>query len=311
MEENNANNDYNVNQMFDNYATKIEIKREKIRNGEEYIDPDEQMQLEKAKEKIHLENDNFFKYEIETLQNKLKTTKFKNRLDVSMDFDKQKIKFLLDGRNIMQLDYTAFAFNYNHGDLVNEVIKELYLQENAYTLISFVTECCYVSDKILKPKFRTSTTDFIDNYIKHTQEKFGSKALTNLHNISKLMEIYYGDKKVKYENTWYFSKVTLNVLKPSEYNNNNIVTYNVDDSKIFDDFIKTFFEITHYVEPGKRIKRSDFFKLYNYYIEQNYTVEYKMKLYQLKEILAIKYDETFIKSNGIWYLRRLKLKDFK
>lgn len=301
----------NFNAMLDDFLKKADKKREAEINNEIYVD-EEEVEIknqEKEKIKINLEVDNFFNSQIKDFEEKVKRTKFKSRVGYVLNNETQKIKFLLDDKAIFQIDYSDFLLNYNSEDLSEKVIKELYIMENSYTLIDFVEKNCYISENILPSRFRISYKVFVSYYINWTEEKYGANKLVNMKKISKILKRCFDCEKIKYENEWQLNKITsLKIYKEQSEKNSN---YTSDEEKVFSDFINEFCEISDYIEPLERIKKSDFRKVYNAYLKNRNLINFKLKNNELKDILLKKYKESFIKSNGIWYMKKIKFKNFK
>lgn len=78
------------------------------------------------------------------------------------------------------------------------------------------------------------------------------------------------------------------------------------DEMFLQDFIEKNFINEYVVKPIDRIRRSEFNKMYNEYLVKNQGR--KMKTYKLNKYLEEHYGETYIKSDGIVYLKALKKK---
>ena len=59
--------------------------------------------------------------------------------------------------------------------------------------------------------------------------------------------------------------------------------------------------------PSLRLRRSVFKEAYDKYIKMNCNGRGKITTLDMKNLLLTYYDETYIKSNGIWYMKRILL----
>ena len=59
--------------------------------------------------------------------------------------------------------------------------------------------------------------------------------------------------------------------------------------------------------PSLRLKRSIFKEAYDKYIKLNFNGRGKINNIDMNYLLQTYYDETFIKSNGIWYMKKILL----
>lgn len=310
MEENNS---IDFNEMLNNFISKINKKEEAERKNKVYVDEEEVKEKEKIKEEtqnklnVNIATHNFLNSQIEDLENKIKHTKFKKRFGYEANDEIQKIKFFLDNKVVFQLDYNDFLLYYNSGDLANEVIQEFYTMENSYTLIDFVEKQCFISDDVLKSRFRIGFKEFTREYIKYTENKFGADKLVNMKRITAQLKKCYNCDKIKYENEWQLNKITTLIKYKEQINKYS--DYNVNEKKIFFDFVEKYCIVSDCIKPYERIKRSDFKKVYYAYLEKNNLNKYKLKNDQLKDILLHDFNENFIKSNGNYYMRKIKIKN--
>lgn len=308
------NNSINFNEMLNNFVSKVNKKEEAERKNKVYVDEEEVKEKEKIKEEtqnklnVNIATHNFLNFQIEDLENKIKHTKFKKRFGYEANDEIQKIKFFLDNKVVFQLDYNDFLLYYNSGDLANEVIQEFYTMENSYTLINFVENECFVSKDNLKSRFRINFKDFVKDYIRYTEYKFGADKLVNMKRITAQLKRYYNCDKIKYENEWYLNKITSLKIYREQIDKNS--DYNITKKKALIEFIEKYCIVSDCIKPYERIKRSDFKKVYYAYLEKNNLNKYKLKNDQLKDILLHDFNENFIKSNGIYYMKKIKFKNF-
>lgn len=268
---------------------------------------------EKKKENTNYETNNirgndFFKSQILDFENKIKRTKFNKRVVHVLNDNESKINFLLDNRFICDIEYSDFLFNYNAGDLAEKVIEQLYLKENAYTLIEFLEKECYKSDTKLSPRFRIDYDDFVKQYMLYTEKRFGANKVVNLKKIKKLLKVYFNCDFIKYENKNQLTNITtLDIYR--EQTNKNFV-YSKDKGTIISNFVEEFCIVNNYIEPSQRITRADFRKVFKLYLKKENLSDIHIKNQEFKDILLDEFDEPFIKSNGIWYMKKIKFKNF-
>lgn len=302
------------NEKFSSFIDKLNKKEESRVMNKPYVDEEEIKEREEIQQNQNKKTEtsfavhNFFESQIFDLKEKLSHTKFKNRVLYELNDEQQKIKFLLDNKTIFQLRYDDFLLNYNSGDLEDKVIQDLYVMENAYTLIDFVNSNFYVSKDILFNKFRIKYDEFVKMYVIFTEKKYGADKLVNIKKIGRILKKCFDCDRIKYQNEWQLSKIT--TLEIYQEKINNTKSYSSNQKKIFKQFIEKYCEIHYSIDAYKRIKRSDFRKVYNLYLKQNNLLEFKMNNYEMRDLLLKEYNENFIKSNGIWYMKKIKFKNF-
>lgn len=72
-------------------------------------------------------------------------------------------------------------------------------------------------------------------------------------------------------------------------------------------FIEECCYINDNVMPNLRLKRSVFKEAYDKYIKINYNNRGKLNTIDMNNLLMTQFDETYIKSNGIWYMKKILL----
>lgn len=262
----------------------------------------------KEREEISIKVKKYFEIFQHFLIGKINSTKFKNRFGYNLDDFNQNVDFLLDDKIVFQLDYNDFIQKYEENTITNFVVNQLYMMENSYTLIDFVRTFCYVSNFRLPPQLRISLKEFLDAYVLYIENKFGPDKLVNIKKTFKILDQCFGCKKIKYDNSWQLDRITFVDIYKNDGKDKD-EKYK-KKKKIFDDFVEDFCEVLNFIPPLSRVKRSDFKKVYNAYLQKNDLTDFKLKNFELNSVLYNDYNENFIKSNGIYYMKKIKFKNF-
>ncbi len=264
---------------------------------------------EENKKKLSNNINNILDDKLSCFKNNLIHTKFKDRVEYNYDDNIKTCNFFLDGKFIFKMEYEDIL-NYDESELLSKkIIKELYIRENAYTLIDFVKNECYISKEKMHNNLRMEFKDFVNYYTNYTENKFGANKVVSIKRISKNLELYFNCKRIKYKNIWQLS----NIITKKEYNKK--YKKNQDIYKIKVELLKKFIEryclIENHINKDDRIRKSDFNKIYKKYLEKQNALNYKLNNNEIIEILLEEYNESFIKSNGIIYMKKIKFKNIK
>lgn len=254
-----------------------------------------------------MEIDNYLiKIKLKNIERKIEDSKFKGRFKYVVGED--KIVFYLDNLPITTKSIDDFF------DAKMEVVDEVYADicklDSVETLFDFIETYCCISKTKLPPNKRVDRHTFIKTYQKFALNKYGKNKVVGTNRITYLLQLYFKEKPLKCNGKYYFSFISFSNKILELDNQLEIIfdsRYTVNDNSLVD-FINQFCVVSDNINPSERIARTDFRKAYKLFVK-NYSNRCEMEKNNFNDILKSVYNETFIKSNGIFYMSKIKFKN--
>lgn len=266
-------------------GSETEILEEKIDDIEQNLEGTEKFDL--------------IKQELNILENEIEKSKFKNRLETFVYDD--EIRFSLDNHFLTNISKDTIKSFYCTGDLAKKIIQLCYYNNGIYELKLFIEKYCFISKDFLPIYARISRKEFIDKYLDFLKNELKSNNKINLNNLNNYLSLNYNEKIIKSGSKRWLTHLTFK--DKIKINNDGIY---VDNSLTL--FINDYCVVSNTISPSKRISRATFKKGYIAYCMQNDLVPLDVKSFN--NTLQKIYGENFIKSTGIYYMKKIKFKNF-
>ena len=241
----------------------------------------------------------FVNQEINILLKTVEKTKFKNRLKYIND--NNEVKFYLDNRFLTNVSEDTIKSFYCTGDLSEKILKVCYDVNGVYELKLFIDKYCTAFNDFLPISARITRKEFTDKYLDFLNYELKSKNKVNLNKLNKYLFLNYNEKIIKSGSKRWLTHLTFK--SKIKEGSNDIFS---DNSLV--SFINDYCLVSNNITPKKRISRANFKKGYIAYCIKNDLIPLDVKSFN--SILQKKYGENFIKSNGIYYMRKIKFKNF-
>lgn len=304
-------------QTLSNFMKK-KNKLEEQKQNKEFLEQEEkqlkkeQKELEEQQEQENLVYNGNLEFQLNDMETKLKKTKFKNRY--KYEIIKNKLYIYLDNIIMLTIDIPEFLSSCCFGDLAHKVFNTFYFEENFWTLKKFIEDYCIVYDYWVKPQIRISRHNFIDLYKNYCLNILNTNKFVNFNNFNALLEEKYDECLTKYNGKSCLTKIVIKSEikeKLGLYDDFNSLdtNFDIEDNSLVD-FIEKYCDINVDISPQNRILRTDFKKAYHIYVEK-YSKRIEINDRQFNSVLNNICEDPFIKSNGIWYMKKIKFKNFK
>lgn len=257
--------------------------------------------IEKEKSKKEKEEEDLLK-EIKDTIAIMNRTKFKKRISYSYDINTNKLEFFLDDNRFYFNSISNVLYFYNKGELAKNVKDKCFESCGIYELNEFIKQKCTIVNKPIPKCNRTSKEEFIIAYVDFVQNVLCSVNIVNLNNLNTILENNFNENIIKSGSKHWLSYITLSD-KLKDIDGNVVLP-----RQSLINFIENYCIVSNNIKPSKRLPRSFFRKGYLAYCD-------KEKIKHLdsicfNEVLLKEYNENFIKSNGIWYMKKIKFKNF-
>ena len=256
------------------------------------------------------QRENFIQSEINKVYELAKKTKFNDRL--SHIRNNNRISFYLDEKKITDIDEGVVVSFYCVGDLGRKIIKECYSKEGFYELNLFIDKYCIVFDKPVPIFCRISRENFINQYCDFLYNELKSDKKINFNKLSTILTLNYNEKFVRNGSKYWLTHITFKRIIKENFFETDSET-NTKNDLLLNNSLSTFIDkycvISNNIKPTERITRQSFKIGYKSYCEQINCAQLDYK--SMKQTLKEKYNESFIKSNGTWYMSKIKFRSFK
>lgn len=253
---------------------------------------------------------------INKIVTRLERTRFKNKYSYIILQD--RVEFSLNGKRVFVIEKNKVVDEMADTDIVDYVLGQYYLaemlsKEYSKALREFVEKYCNVTLRTFPPKLRISRNDFYKVFLKYAREIKDIKGVVPKANIYKLLKINYNEKFIKCNGIFTLGKINFKpeIKEIIDFEEGPIKTYQMEydiDENSLVDFVEKYFIVTDDINPSQRIPRSVFRKAYDAFCEK-YSHMCKLSGKDFNCVLKSKFSETFIKSNGIFYMSRIKFKN--
>lgn len=261
-------------------------------------------QKENSKNFDEEESNKYINQEIYILLKDINKTRFKERFKYIRK--EPVIKFYLDDRLILSIDINTIKMFYCTGDLSKKVLKTCYELDGVYELKLFIEKHCVVSSISLPIYTRISRDEFVNRYLFFLKNEINSTNRVNLNRLNTILNLHYNEKVIKSGSKRWLTHITFKNKIENSYEILN------SDEAIFKNSLTAFIDeycvISNNIIPNKRLNRANFRKGYIAYCKQNNSILLDTQMFN--KTLKIVYNETFIKSNGIYYMKKIKFKNF-
>lgn len=270
-------------------------------------DVDEAKRIEELKKQ---EMEEHIQKEINNTIKVLNRTKFKNRIEGKVIDG--KVVFYLDNEKVYSNTVNNILSFFCIGELAQKVKERCFELEGINELKYFIEKKCIVYNEMLPKNMRTYKNEFIKAYLDFLKYEVHNPIKVNLNKLNSILIHNYGENIIKSGTRHWLTKITLK----EKINNINILGENIDSNEKIKyilehslvDFIENYCIVRNGLKPSSRLKRTNFRKGYVAYCNENNIKP--LDIHSFNKVLYENYNETFIKSNGIWYMKKIKFKNF-